>query len=180
MSNLKNIINIFNNNGLVAIPTDTIYGACGNPESEIAVNKLYELKKREKKKHLSIFVNNYSEIEKICQVSAFAKDFIYNKLENNTIILPKKDKNYLSYISDENIGIRVPNNDFLINLLKEYEKPIFATSINISGEDECLYYQDVYARFKNDFDLIVKNDTTPSNKSSSIYKIVNDKIEKIR
>ncbi|MDR3290276.1 MAG: L-threonylcarbamoyladenylate synthase [Rickettsiales bacterium] len=177
---VNEIIKILACNGLIAIPTDTIYGACGDPESKIAVEKLYDLKKRDKNKKLSILVKDYDEIDKICVMTDFVRNFVYNKLKNNTIILPKKNVNYLNLISDETIGIRVPNNEFLLNLLKAYDKPIFATSINITKEKECLYYDDVIKKFNKKFDFIIKNNTIPSNKSSNIYRIIDGIVERIR
>ena len=45
---------------------------------------------------------------------------------------------------------------FTMILLNKYQKPIFATSVNISGEKPCLTYQEVYAKFNNKVDLIVQ------------------------
>lgn len=177
---LDSIIKVLNNNGLVAIPTDTVYGLIGNPESKIAVDKLYKAKNRDYNKKLSIFLNDRNKIKDICIVDNFTENFIQNELLNNTIILEKKDKNYLNLISDDYLGIRIPNNKFLLELLKKYNKPVFATSVNNSGEKECLIYQEVCEKFGNKIDLIIQNDTDFSGKPSNIYKIENNKIVKIR
>ena len=177
---IKEIIKVLNNNGLVALPTDTIYGVIGDPTSIIAVNKLYELKNRNRNKKLSIFLDDKNKIKDICYTNEFINDFIENKLQNNTIILEKIDKNYLSLISNEYIGIRIPNNKFIIDLLKEYKKPVFATSINISGQKECLTYNEVLKTFNDKIDLIINNDTKPSNKASNVFKIQDNQLIKIR
>jgi L-threonylcarbamoyladenylate synthase len=177
---IHKIIDILNNGGLVAIPTDTVYGLVGDPESEIAVNKLYNVKNRDHSKKLSIFLNDREKISDICIVETNVKNFIKNELKNNTIILEKKDKNYLNLISDNTLGIRIPDNDFILELLKEYNKPVFATSVNNSGEKECLVYNEVVEKFVNKIDFIVKNNTIFSGKPSNIYKIENNKIARIR
>ena len=177
---INKIIEILKNGGLIALPTDTIYGLIGDPFSKVAVEKAYKLKNRDKAKKLSIFLDSRDKIKDICYTNDFIENFIKNELENNTIILKKKDENYLSLISNDTIGIRVPNNDFIIDFLKVYNKPIFATSINISGQKECFSYEDVLKNFSNKIDLIIQNNTIPSNKSSSIFKIEDNKIIKIR
>jgi L-threonylcarbamoyladenylate synthase len=177
---ISKIISILNNDGIVAIPTDTVYGLIGDPESRIAVEKVYNVKKREKGKKMSIFLKNHREILKICKTTKIVEDFIFNDLKNNTIILEKMHKNYLSLISDENIGIRIPNNDFLIQLLIEYNKPLFATSINLSGQKEMLYYDEIKQNFDDKIDLIIENKGLSSNKSSSIFSFKNEKLLQIR
>lgn len=177
---MQKLIKILNNGGLIALPTDTIYGLIGDPSSAIAVEKAYELKNRDKSKKLSIFLDNREKIKDICHTDNFIESFINNELKNNTIILEKKDKNYLSLISANTIGIRIPNNSFIIDFLKEYGKPIFATSINISGQSECLSYEEVIKNFSDKIDLILQNDTIPSNRASNVFKIENGKIIKVR
>ncbi|MDD2839654.1 MAG: L-threonylcarbamoyladenylate synthase [Rickettsiales bacterium] len=177
---IDKIIEILNKDGLIAIPTDTVYGLIGNPESKIAVDKLYKIKNRDYSKKLSIFLSNRDKIKDICIVDNYIESFIQNELKNNTIILKKKDKNYLNLISDNYLGMRIPNNDFILKLLKKYGKPVFATSINSSGEKECLTYQEVLEKFGIKIDFIVKNETIFSGKPSNIYKMENNQIIKIR
>ena len=177
---IDKIINILENDGIIAIPTDTIYGLIGNPESKLAVEKVYKVKNRDYSKKLSIFLNDRNKIKDICITNEKIDNFIQNELKNNTIILEKKDKNYLNLISNEFLGIRIPDNKFLIELLTKYQKPIFATSVNISGEKPCLTYQEVYEKFNNKVDLIVQNDTKCSGVASKIYRLDGGKIINIR
>ena len=174
------IINILENDGIIAIPTDTIYGLIGNPESKLAVEKVYKIKNRDYSKKLSIFLNDRNKIKDICIINEKIDNFIQNELKNNTIILEKRNKNYLNLISNEFLGIRIPDNNFLIELLNKYQKPVFATSVNISGEKPCLIYQEVYEKFNNKVDLIVQNDTKCSGVASRIYRFDGEKIINIR
>ena len=81
---IKEIIKVLNNNSLVALPTDTIYGVIGDPTSIIAVNKLYELKNRDRNKKLSIFLDDKNKIKDICYTTEFINDVIENKTINIT------------------------------------------------------------------------------------------------
>ena len=177
---IDKIINVLKNDGIIAIPTDTIYGLIGNPESKIAVEKAYKIKNRDYSKKLSIFLNDRNKIKDICITNEKIDNFIQNELKNNTIILEKRNKNYLNLISNEFLGIRIPDNKFLIELLTKYQKPVFATSVNISGENPCLTYQEVYEKFNNKVDLIVQNDTKCSGIASKIYRFNGGEIIKVR
>lgn len=177
---INEILTVIRNDGVVAIPTDTVYGLVGNPFSEIAVNKVYDLKKRDKNKKLSIFLRSHAEIIDVCETIRSIENFIFKELGNNTIILKKKDKNYLNLVSNDTIGIRIPNNKYLLEILNNFS-PLFATSINETGQEELLTYEDIYKNFNSKIDLIVKNDTVPLNKPSSIFTVTDDgKIEQIR
>ena len=177
---IDKIINVLKNDGIIAIPTDTIYGLIGNPESKIAVEKAYKVKNRDYSKKLSIFLNDRNKIKDICITNTKIENFIQNELKNNTIILEKRNKNYLNLISNEFLGIRIPDNDFLIELLNKYQKPVFATSVNISGKKPCLTYQEVYEKFNNKVDLIVQNDTKCSGVASKIHRFDGGEIIKVR
>ena len=180
---LNKIINSINNGELVILSTDTVYGLIGNPFLENTVDNLYMIKKRSKNKALSIFLKNKEEIEKICIVDNFTKNFIYNKLENNTIILEKKDKNYLNLITNNQpyIGIRIPNDKFILNILNTINIPLFATSANISGEKYSPNYNKIIKIFSKNIKLIIKNeDSILNNKPSKIFKIENKKIILVR
>ena len=177
---IDKIINILENDGIIAIPTDTIYGLIGNPESKLAVEKVYKVKNRDYSKKLSIFLNDRNKIKDICITNEKIDNFIQNELKNNTIILEKRNKNYLNLISNEFLGIRIPDNKFLIELLTKYQKPVFATSVNISGEKPCLTYQEVFEKFNDKVDLIVQNDTKCSGVASKIYRLDGEEIMVVR
>lgn len=180
---IKKIINLLKNDCIIAIPTDTIYGLIGNPFSKIAVEKIFNIKNREKTKSLSIFLKNKYEIEKYCIINNFkVRQFIFNELKNDTIILNKRNINYLNLIAkDDTLGIRVPNNKLLLKILNRINFPLFATSVNVSGKKECLFYEEIIKNFSDKIDLVVKDENiNSSNKSSKIYKVDGTLIGRIR
>lgn len=181
MKQTNKILEALKNNSLIALPTDTVYGLIGDPFSKLAVEKAYNFKTRDRNKPLSIFLSDKNLIKNICVTDNFIENFIDKKLFNDTIILRKKDKNYLNLISEDSIGIRIPNDEFVIKLLKSYGKPVFATSVNLAGEKECLTYADVVEKFSTKIDLIVENKNTISScKPSSIYEYDGKNIKKVR
>lgn len=133
-------------------PTDTIYGLGCDATNVDAVNKIKEIKGRDKDKPLSIIAPSFEWIEKNCIVDCDLKKYLPGPY---TIILKKKDKNFLSHVaSGETIGVRIPNSEFT----KEIQKasvPFITTSVNLAGEPFATKISDVKEEIKNKVDHII-------------------------
>ncbi len=139
----EKIAAILNNNGVVAIPTDTVYGLAVNGTNSEAIKKLQDLKKRENKP-FTYFISrrllqDYVFITKKKLIDYFIPGPI-------TVILKKKPDCNLGD-KNEKIGVRIPDFDFIINFLDYYNKPIAVTSANISGEPELHSPDEIAERF---------------------------------
>lgn len=111
-------------------PTDTIYGIGCNALNIKAVSKIREIKRRDQKP-FSIIAPSFEWIEKNCVVNIELKKYLPGPY---TIILKKKDKNFLSNISKtDSIGIRIPDCDFTQEI-QSTRVPFVTTSVNFSGE----------------------------------------------
>ena len=128
---MKNLKKSILSGNLFIYPTDTIYGIGCNALNEQAVNKIRELKQRDVKP-FSIIAPSIKWIQENC--------IIDNNLDLSkylpgpyTIILKKKNPDFLSWVSDsETIGIRIPNHEFTKKLQKT-SLPFITTSVNLSG-----------------------------------------------
>ncbi len=117
---------------IVALPTDTVYGIAVDGTQIDAVEKLIELKGR-RDKPITFFIakgtiGEYAIISKRKIIDYFMPGPV-------TIILKKKKGVDLPLIEDK-IGIRIPQTDFIIKLLRIYRQPLAVTSANLSGEEE--------------------------------------------
>ena len=177
---IDNLIINIKNGKIVSFPTETVYALSCDTNNKSAINKIYEIKNRDKSKLCSIFV----DIEDIENYVYFDnKDFVYNNLlQGNTIIFNKKN-NILPLINSNTLGIRYPKHNFTRQLLKKLEIPIIATSVNISGEKPLTNYNDIKNNFKN-IDYIVDNsllkDSIIIGKPSKIISIVDNDVKVIR
>ncbi len=75
---ISKAIQIIENGGVVICPTDTVYGLIADATNREAVEKVFEIKKRDKAKAISIFVKNIEEINKIASVNEKQYDFLKN------------------------------------------------------------------------------------------------------
>ena len=175
---------LLKSNGLVILPTDTIYGIAADANSDSAIQKIYNLKKRSKKKPIAIFLKNIIEIE---------KNFILNDLEREiiqkyipgaiTIILrPKKNNKFSKLLNQNNdsVAVRIPNHKFCLKLLNEFSGPIAISSSNVSGQKEINNINLLEKQFNNDVDLIIEGELGKEKIASTIIKIENNEVKILR
>ncbi len=122
------------NGEVIIYPTDTLYGLGADIFNEKAIKKIFEIKKRNIKKPISIMVSNYKDIKKLAFVSDKQEKIIKKLLPGPYTIILKKRKivSDLLTAGSSNVGIRIPKNKFC-RILSE-NLPITTTSANISGE----------------------------------------------
>ncbi len=136
MAKVKKAAQIIKDGGVVAFPTETVYGLGANALNEEAVKKIFIAKGRPQDNPLIVHIQSIDELENLVyDISDVAKKLM-NKFFPGpiTIILNKKD-----IIPDmtsaglKTIGIRMPKNKIALKLIKEAGVPIAAPSANISG-----------------------------------------------
>lgn len=127
-------VKTFHNGGLVVFPTDTVYGIGCDPYNSEAVNAIYKIKKRDKKKIFPVLGYSKDEIAKIAifdeKLDRVAEKFWPGQV---TLLLKIKEMTLKKSLKiEDKIAVRVPNNKCVLSLLKEC-KLIVGTSANISG-----------------------------------------------
>jgi len=113
-------------------PTDTIYGLGCDATNQKAVEKIKNIKQRDKNKPLSIIAPSIKSIKNNC----ITENINLNKYLPGpyTLILKKKNKDFLKHISSTDfLGIRIPDLDFTKQIQKS-NLPFVTTSVNLSGE----------------------------------------------
>jgi L-threonylcarbamoyladenylate synthase len=133
---LKKASDIIKNNGIVVYPTETVYGIGANIFSNIALEKVFKIKKRDKDKPVSVAVSGFGMMDELVHIGKKEKRFIDMFLPGPvTVVLKKREKvpDILTSGSDL-VGIRFPAHETTINLIQLAGVPITSTSANISGE----------------------------------------------
>ena len=177
---ISKLLELIKNHELVIIPTDTVYGLVCCYDSKSAVEKIYKLKKRSRKKPLILLGCNWQALKKNVNVGAYCNTPLRKLIKQwpgpLTIILPAS-KNVPKFLNKgfKTIGVRVPNNKFLLRLLKYCPGQVLAsTSANISRRKNV---KEIAGKVK----LFVKAKRGEmSYKPSRIVEIRNDKIKILR
>ncbi len=161
---------ILKNGGLVVYPTDTIYGLGCDIFNKPAITKIYQLKKREKQKPLSILCFDLKQASQY----ALIPDYSFRIMKQNlpgpfTFILKAKSitpENFLA--QNKTVGIRIPDNKICLELAKQLNNPIITTSLNISGEQVMTSPGQLSLEMKNKIDLIIDAGFLPQEASTVV------------
>jgi L-threonylcarbamoyladenylate synthase len=182
---IENAVRVLKEGGIILYPTDTIWGIGCDATNASAIKRIYHLKKREEKKSMIILLPSLAAI-KSCVENPPQKliDFIKTQTVPTTGIYGNA-KNLPDVLinQDGTIAIRIPQNEFCIELLTNFQKPIVSTSANISGDLPPANFSEINPLIKNSVDYVVRYRQSDIKKAipSSIIKLSADgAITKIR
>ena len=151
LTNLKKAKKNIENNNVIGIPTETVYGLAGNAYSDESVTKIFKLKKRPSFNPLIIHFKNLKDIKKEVIINeTFIK--LYNAFCPGpiTFILNKNKKSKISKIATagkKTVAIRIPKHRIARNLLKILNVPLAAPSANIASKLSPTSAKDVVDEF---------------------------------
>ena len=119
----------------IVCPTDTIYGLSALATSRKAINKIYKIKKRDKKKSLIILVNSWKMLKDYCLINPAQKKYLKSIWPGPvTVILISKSILLKGLRLEESVAVRMPKNELLLKILRRIKAPLVSTSLNISGQ----------------------------------------------
>lgn len=149
MSELSIIQDCLKKGGLVAIPTDTVYGLAVIANQANSIQQLREVKKRPDEKVFAYMVDSIEKIEKVCELSNRDRYLINRWLPGPiTFIFNKKQNNFIVSQSEvSTLAVRIPNHQFIIDLVSYMEIGLYVPSANISGYPPCLNSDEVLKQF---------------------------------
>ncbi len=133
------LANILKNDGVISVPTDTVYGICARISSKKAHDRLMEVKNRPKIKSFPIMCADEEQIRSIAIVNKNAEKLIHAFMPGPITLILKKNSKLPSYVSNgkDTIAVRMATSKALEDLIRKTESPVFMTSANRSGEPTC-------------------------------------------
>lgn len=177
---IKVICDALKNKEVVAFPTETVFGLGVIFNSQEALERLMTSKNRESHKAITLMLNDVSEVEKYAYVTnrdlKIMKKFMPGKI---TVVLNKKES-----VSDEmtlgksTIGIRIPDSEFVLSLIKE-TGPLLVTSANISKGANTTTTQEVLAQLDGRISMIVDGHSQ-SRQASTVVDLSKEDVEILR
>lgn len=171
---------ILEKDGVIIFPTDTVYGIGCNPYSTKAIQRIYQIKKRDEAKPFPILGYSKDELNKIVffdeKSSRLIDKFWPGKL---TLVLKLKDQKLKETMSlSDKVAVRVPNNKCVLSLLKEC-KLLIGTSANTSGTPSLIDSKDCNEQLSN-YDILIDYGRIQSDGESTIIEINNGELNVIR
>lgn len=136
---IEKLVKILKKDGVISVPTDTVFGICARINSEIAHDKLIAIKNRPIKKSFPVMCANEEQIKSIAFVNDVAEKLIKSFMPGPITLVLKKNKNLPEYVTNgkDTIAVRMATSEAIKRLILELESPIFMTSANQSGEPTC-------------------------------------------
>lgn len=131
--NIKYAVNVLKSKGLVAFPTETVYGLGANGLDEIAVSKIFEAKKRPTFNPLILHVSSLEMLHSVAEIDNKKVELLLKKFWPGPLTLILNKKSIVPYIVTsglETVAVRMPNNTIALNLIEQFGFPIAAPSAN--------------------------------------------------
>jgi tRNA threonylcarbamoyl adenosine modification protein (Sua5/YciO/YrdC/YwlC family) len=168
---INQAVAILKKGGVIVYPTDTAYALGGFFDSKKVTQKILKIKNRKDKKFTIIAAN-------LNQVKAH---FSFNIQQEN--LAKKYWPGALSIIVSKRVAVRVPRNRVALLLAERTGRPLIATSANITGQKTLYWDQAIIKQFKNKKNrpnLILAAGRLPKVKTSTVVKVLPNKLEIIR
>ena len=170
-------IQVLKRGGLILYPTDTIWGIGCDATNFEAVQRIYQLKKREESKSMICLVSDFKMLNQyIEEVPEVAYDILKYANKPTTIIYDRPRRVAENLIAEDNtLAIRVVKDGFCNKLLKKYRNPIVSTSANISNHPSPKSFKEIDQDILKGVDYVVNLQRNKRNgKASSIIKLTGE------
>ena len=171
---------VLDGGGIIAYPTDTLYGLGVNANNRVALKQLHELKKRTGEKSISLMLSGIEMLFDIfSDLSKGEKNLIDEFLPGELTIVLKRPANS-DFISGDTVGIRIPRNNFCNELVKHYGKPITTTSVNLTGGKPARNAGEVMQYFSGMIPLLIDGGDSQNIEGSTVVQANGDEISILR
>lgn len=163
----------FEAGGVIAYPTEAVFGLGCDPDNEQAVQKLLDIKQRPIEKGLILLASNYSQLLPYiddCKIPQDKRFTVLSRWPNGiTQVLPctPTTPKWLTG-KFSTLAVRVTDQPDVVELCKQTNKPIVSTSANLTGEPPAKTWQEVEQALGDRVDFIVKGETLGFNQPSTI------------
>lgn len=177
---LSEAAEILSNGGLIAFPTETVFGFGVIFDNKESYSRLIQVKRRPPEKPFTLMLSSIDDIEKYAYVDERAAKLINKYMPGQFTIILKAKENLPSYcISKEgNAGIRISGDKMVRDLIGEVGKPLLVPSANKSGEPPLTKSEDVIKIFEKEIDAVIEGESI-SNIPSTIV-LLNENVNVIR
>ena len=175
-SNIKKAKKYLNKNYCIGVPTETVYGLAANAYVDLAVKRIFNLKKRPKSNPLIVHYLNIDSLKEDCLINDnFIK--LYKKFSPGpiTYILKlKKDSKISKYVTnnEKSLAVRFPKHAVFKNLLKQLDYPLAAPSANITTGVSAVKAKDVKEEFGKKIKYILDGGTCTIGVESTIINLI--------
>src|SRR6185369_6587404 len=178
---IARVVQSLRDGGVIAYPTDTTYGIGCSIFNKKGIERIYQLKQRDRKKPFSFICPSLSEVTRYARVSNPAFKILKRYLPGpyTFILEATREVPDLLLTRQKTVGIRIPDNRICLAIVQMLGNPIITTSANLSGEDPVGDPDMIDVDFGGQLDLIVDGGILTKD-VSSVVSLVSDVPEILR
>jgi len=178
---IRKAAEVLSDGGIVVYPTDTAYGMGCDLFNKRGIEKIYEIKRRSKGQPFSFICADLSDISNYAAVTNYAYKIMKRLLPGPytfilgasrvvpKILLPKRKE----------VGIRIPDNEICLSLVREFGGPIISTTVRLPGEEILTDPEIIEGRLGHSVDVVIDGGILPP-ELSTVVSLVDDIPEVIR
>jgi len=178
---IQHALDVLNHHGVVAFPTDTVYGLAAQAFDHRTVESLYIVKGRNSQRAIAILIGKLEDLDQVIDgmnksASKLAAAFWPGPL---TLVVPGSKKIPSNLSPTRNVGVRMPDHPVALELLRQ-AGPLAVTSANLSGGENAVKARDVMRQLKGRLHLIIDGGTTPGGVPSTVVDCTGEAPEILR
>ncbi len=168
--------------GIVAIPTDTVYGLACDSTNPKAVERLYAIKGRERSKAIPVLIDGMRTLARLVRdippdVESMLKELWPGAL---TVVFPKPETMLSAVSQVATLGIRMPDSTIALSLISVVARPLAVTSANPSGMPPATTAPKVREYFGNKIDMILDGGETKGEVTSTVLSVLEEPYKILR
>jgi L-threonylcarbamoyladenylate synthase len=169
-------VKILRTGGVIAFPTDTVYGLGADVFNTRGVERVYEIKNRPKNQQFPLLIADAKQLTTLAEPIPEITWLLAGRFWPGglTLVLSKKDSLPAYIASGPTVAVRVPNHPVCLALIEGLGNPIIGTSANTSGQPAALTADEVGQQLVGKIDLIINGGKCPGGKESTIVDITRE------
>ena len=171
---LAEAVDVLRRGGVVAYPSDTVYGLGAAAGDALAVERVFTVKDRDAEKALSLLLADAADLAPLCSdVTLLARVFAQRYWPGPLTLVLRRSSTFESVAlgGGDTVAVRVPEHPFLRELIRALGEPITGTSANRSGRPACRSAQEVEQELGEAVDLIIDGGPSAAGPESTVVSL---------
>ncbi len=179
--NFARAVEVLNRGGLVAFPTDTVYGLAAQVDDPAAIEKLYQAKQRSKEKAIPVLLGSPAELDQVAASVSTAAQKLADAFWPGplTLVIVGHPDLPDNLAPGPTLGVRIPDHADALTLLG-LTGPLAVTSANLSGGENARDAAQVTAQLSGRIDLILDGGITPGGQPSTVVDCTSETLTILR
>ena len=179
---INKIVDILKKGGIIAYPTDTMYGIGCNIMNKKAIEKIYQIKQCKKDTPFSFICSGLKNISDYAKVTNFSYKIIKHLLPGPYTFILEASKLVPKIIitKRKTVGIRIPDNKICMAIINKMGNPIISTTATTTENTYILDSSFIHDYFGHNLDAVIDGGVIPPGTPSSVISLINDEPEVLR